>query len=1033
METPGSYSQRRDTSIDKAALGSCAVCQSQLGPQLHSRPLAAGQASQYGLRDDQVLPNARVCNTCRCKCVRSRYTHCPLPACPNSRGRVKRLRSLPYRLQELPADVREPLLAEFRIPGGVTKCCSACFNRIQRRLGPVEDWPDDDVAKLKAAVAELGGNWQLIGERLGKPPHQVRSFYAANRKRLNLEGCLGDRKPTLTDEEESGSSTSSCEEPMRERGHSNSSDTASAAESPPVQGANSIPIKKEDYDSSATETADEAQTPDHYQASATITPVAVVVDCQPQRQNTSPLSVKDIVVGVIENSFKKNAASLQAAGAQQQTQTLPPSVGMAPTINSILNNDPNEVTIVSEYSLNNVVVSQQQQRAQAAQQQQQKTDLNLAKITPLIGATITPVSGPIQAQPVQLEPAPSAKDDLIVLQVQDGRGEPETLDLSIKKPREPPPPPPAHSKHQLQQQMHRGTEAAYIYHQERKSPAFSSLRAQPKLPSPKPANPKAGSITLGTPIISQPRGYEGLLRQMPDAKMGSITQGTPIHMPHNMPDKRMYEYFNKRGAQMAAAPPAQPPPQPYPGQQQYRQYAAAVDQQLSSQQLTSRQIIMNDYITSQQMLGSRRADGKVPQYYPAGSPHRTPPPPQPQAQQQQQQPPPQQAQQQQQQQRQGVIQRHTRPQYLQPGHEALSSLVDVAVQQPSLPVPSAPHEGLGKTMADNILEQPHRYQIIQQHQQQLRQQQQRMEEQQRRAVAFHQQQQQHAAAVAQARQAARTDSSTLTAASLIDAIITHQINQTAEGGRGGEVVQSAREQRAGDLLFQNFHRGEPQQQQQDNGDRPPSVISVDLDGDGVSKNLTVKELTDSVISHDFGARQPPPSANYYHLQQQENVQEQWKRRMQQHKEEKQRAQTPQQDERQIIRIAQPQQKYHIERVEPVSPPENNHWSEQNFRRYQQPQSHISPLDYVKNRIVEVMRTEDDKKESQEGGADAKDRSDSPGEMVIDEEKHGGADAQQQQQGFYSFVHKDNAGGENARSNEPKPLLSAQYEPLSDED
>lgn len=83
----------------------------------------------------------------------------------------------------------------------------------------------------------------------------------------------------------------------------------------------------------------------------------------------------------------------------------------------------------------------------------------------------------------------------------------------------------------------------------------------------------------------------------------------------------------------------------------------------------------------------------------------------------------------------GVIQRHTRPHY-PPGHEALSSLVDVAVQQPSLPVPTAPHEGLGKTMADNIMEQPHRFQLIQQQQMQLRQQQ-RMEAERR---AYHQQQ-----------------------------------------------------------------------------------------------------------------------------------------------------------------------------------------------------------------------------------------------------------------------------------------------------
>lgn len=116
-----------------------------------------------------------------------------------------------------------------------------------------------------------------------------------------------------------------------------------------------------------------------------------------------------------------------------------------------------------------------------------------------------------------------------------------------------------------------------------------------------------------------------------------------------------------------------------------------------------------------------------------------------------------------------------------------------------------------------------------------------------------------------------------------------------------------------------------------------------------------------------------------------------------------------------------------------------------FFRYPQSQPHISPLDYVKNRIVEVMRTEDDKKDNQETShSQEKDRSDSPGDMVIDEEKHDNdfvssqpQQSQHQQQsstGFYTFVHKDSStANDNSRNNEPKPLLSAQYDPLSDED
>ncbi|XP_025835153.1 mediator of RNA polymerase II transcription subunit 15-like isoform X1 [Agrilus planipennis] len=770
---------------------------------------------------------------------------------------------------------------------------------------------------------------------------------------------------------------------------------------------------------------------------------------------------------VIEITLKKTGAPQQAPNANVVSVA-----NMAPTISSILNNDSNEVTIVSEYNLNSAQVPRSA-----------RNEVSIMKLVPpLIAATITPVPAPGQV-PSQTQQDRVIRDDLVVLQVQDGRGggEPETLDLSIKKPRDLAPP--MHPKHPQPPVSHRSEQQSpYMgYHQhreERKSPAVyvSAVppRVQPKLPSPKPANLKTGSITQGTPIINQPR-FEGLLRQItPESKMGSITQGTPIHVPHMQQDKRMYDYYNKRQSVTQPPPPQSggyPPPQ-------YRQPPAAVYS--VDQQLSSRQIIMNDYITSQQMLGRRAAASDkaaavaaAAQYY-----ARTPPP----SQQPPQMPPSSIAaqQQQQQQQRQGVIQRHNtqqpqqqqqqqqvsggvRPHY-PPGHEALGSLVDVAVQQPSLPVPpSATHEGLGKTMVDNLMEQPRRFQMMEQHQQQLRQQQQQRIEAERR---FHQQQQQQQQQqqIRHQQQVPRSDSSTLTAASLIDAIITHQINQTAEGGQS--VPNSREPARASDRLFQSFTREQAAaalvqqqqqqaaQQQQDNGERPPSVISVDLDGDTAnSKSLTIKELADTVIAHDFGAaaaaaRQSAACGpTYYHHPHHDA----WKRHVQQKEQEGKRSITPH-DERQIIRIAQAQ-KYH---VEPVSPPESNHWSEQNYRRYQQQQqlqqqqqqqqqqqSHnMSALDYVKNRIVEVMRTEDDKKEVQDGvNMHDKDRSDSPGDMVIDEEKH--ESEQQHQQpptgayGSYSYMtHKqsDNAGvNDAARNVEPKPLLSAQYEPLSDED
>lgn len=199
------------------------------------------------------------------------------------------------------------------------------------------------------------------------------------------------------------------------------------------------------------------------------------------------------------------------------------------------------------------------------------------------------------------------------------------LDLSIKKPRELPPP-----THVKIPQIHR-SESAYGYHppQERKSPAVyvsAVPRSQPKLPSPKLANPSAGSITRGTPIISQQPRYEGLLRQLtPETKMvGSITRGTPMHVA--MPDKH-YDYYGNKRTPPVMSNVAPPPPQgAYAPQHQYRQPAY-----LAEHQLSSRQIIMNDYYTSQQM-NQRRNDKAY--HLTSGSPHRTPPPPQQQQQRQ---------------------------------------------------------------------------------------------------------------------------------------------------------------------------------------------------------------------------------------------------------------------------------------------------------------------------------------------------------------------------------------------------------------
>lgn len=215
--------------------------------------------------------------------------------------------------------------------------------------------------------------------------------------------------------------------------------------------------------------------------------------------------------------------------------------------------------------------------------------------------------------------------------------------------------------------------------------------------------------------------------------------------------------------------------------------------------------------------------------------------------------------------------------------------------------------------------------------------------------------------------------------------------------------------------------------------------------------VTLNDTLDSVISKDFTVRH---QHSYQGFEPQA-----WKlRRALQQKELVDQAQVHAQvreknEDRNIVRIAGQ-----------LSPSSRS-------RYYSEPVS-LSPLDYVKNRIAEVMRTS----EEEGGGVGKSVGGDSPGggEMVIDEGEDGGQIVQVSQPPQqppppapsyittsntytypFSALSLNTAGGATPVSvpapskqstapppqppssetspPEPAPLLSAQYEPLSDED
>ena len=198
------------------------------------------------------------------------------------------------------------------------------------------------------------------------------------------------------------------------------------------------------------------------------------------------------------------------------------------------------------------------------------------------------------------------------------------------------------------------------------------------------------------------------------------------------------------------------------------------------------------------------------------------------------------------------------------------------------------------------------------------------------------------------------------------------------------------------------------------------------------------------------------------------------------------------DDRHIIRMAQtPSPRTKMAYHEPVSPPENQQQQQQQQQQHfyqSQGQTTISAANsdprslhnqfaldhYVKNRIVEVMRTTAESKRGQEQQQQQqnhhkeKEERGSPGEMVIDEgrpqsagekKEHAnmfqgrpGSQPHQQFQGAtyaYPFSALNVSAGPpitiNAKASaealdsrpstmmESKPLLSAKYEALSDED
>lgn len=308
----------------------CAVCKIELENFGQSRPLTKSNCDQYGIKENELTAETRVCSSCRFKSVRRR---CPIPTCKTPKRKVKRLRPLPSKWSEVTVDVKESIIAELQIPAEVNKCCSACFNRIARKLGthsiPDENtetsrWTEEEMEIAKRGLQEHGTDWKSISDMVQtKTKEQCKNFYFNYKRKLGLEDIIREYREihgkdnslsTITDDE-SGETTSSCEE---ENCVDNcTSDTASApspdnkmldeisekdcsrqnlpnlthkeqvsepTDGPRLESCHS-PRNVADYDSSATVSADEGQGLNENDGSTTSTQIASSETSRPQSGN----------------------------------------------------------------------------------------------------------------------------------------------------------------------------------------------------------------------------------------------------------------------------------------------------------------------------------------------------------------------------------------------------------------------------------------------------------------------------------------------------------------------------------------------------------------------------------------------------------------------------------------------------------------------------------------------------------------------------------------------------------------------------
>lgn len=572
---------------------------------VRTRKLKKSKCHWYGISEESITEGARVCNSCESKSVRSRFKNCPVPFCIYFKeNNTRKLYNFTPRFLHLNEEEKNSIYKELNIPTSVTKCCVKCYTLILKKL------KIDDFEIKKESIDSDYSNSTCDDE----DDFETDNIITENKSIISQHSVINVTKVGADDKKLQ----------------------------PPILQPRKKQKPIEEYDSSATETADEE---------SEISPVNRQSPkiSKPQAPNQS-LNVRDFVFNYIERSLK-NTPSQKPLNVSRGGNNQPPiNQGYTMIRDSFPVSESNEDL---SSSMRNIKSSM---KSHSSQQQQQENidrinhkDMSCMSVDLKNGSSSQHKKTNLLPTPLYEYSNPTKSGEV---------NESETLDLSLRKlTREQPTArtspsttkmcssvagvPPAQYRNCTPTQQQQQQQPMYLSYplsdshnmsqmpssislitsvssrqsqqrnavsphqqnhnkqqQQQQQALQKSPRQQQQQPQPIASpNFSKGSITHGTPFIlsnSQSPYMQSNYSKHENNKTGSITQGTPLITA----SANQFDIGKNANRIHSSSPQSNLQSSNKYAKQNYVNHPYAFNAQAK---LTTRELVMHDFMTSQQM------------------------------------------------------------------------------------------------------------------------------------------------------------------------------------------------------------------------------------------------------------------------------------------------------------------------------------------------------------------------------------------------------------------------------------------------